>query len=281
MRGKFIQARSKINGSVSEVVLKTPIKLGRIPNERRSYEERLRSVLQNIQERSAKGTPTPVTTIPTIHFARWFIIRPENYLLYSNLENVDYHTVTSHAGANAQKPGQARNIPKQLDPYQISSIPRSSKEEPGSKEPPTNPNEKKADAQNGLRSWLVTLILFDGDVKTYGREISAFIQDEVDLIFRNCEDYPFSQNFPRWWEWFRRHQMSVDVFYNAYPNLSVARIKELELFKEKFDDFVAKVRPHGSEPIEPVDALLDEFIKDTQSISSGFPSIAGIFKKDK
>jgi len=71
---------SKNVGGVSEVTLLTPIKKGFIPGEGRTYEQRLHQALTLTQERIANGYPTAISTIPTIHFARWLILRPQQYL---------------------------------------------------------------------------------------------------------------------------------------------------------------------------------------------------------
>jgi len=72
-------------GGVSELTLLTPIKPGPIPGEIRTYEQRLRQELQFVQQRVDSGTPTVVSVIPTIHFARWQILRPEQYLQLSGV----------------------------------------------------------------------------------------------------------------------------------------------------------------------------------------------------
>ena len=64
-------------GGVTELTLFTPIKLGPIPGERRTYEERLRQELASVQRRVDMKLNTPISIIPTIHFARWLILRPE------------------------------------------------------------------------------------------------------------------------------------------------------------------------------------------------------------
>lgn len=76
-------ANSKMVGGVSEVTLLTPINLGPIPGEGRTYEQRLRQELASVQARVALGMPTPVGRISSIHFARWLILRPEQYLQLS------------------------------------------------------------------------------------------------------------------------------------------------------------------------------------------------------
>lgn len=258
------RGRSKVNGGVTEVALMIPIKLGRIAGERRTYEERLRSVLSSIQSRAAQGIPTEINQIPTIHFARFLIVRPEHYLLYSDIWKKYVSEKTSSTSEPQTSKGQIV-----LDEYKVEILGGGTGTSKKSPKDPLNQD---------FRSYLFTLILFDNDVKVYGREIASFIRSDVDKIYQNCENYPYARNFPAWWDWFRRYQLNTDVFYNACPGLTVSRIKELELFKAKFDAFIAKARPHGERGIEPVDALLDEFIRETQMISSNFPSSGGVYK---
>src|SRR6185436_8570170 len=71
---------SKMVGGVSEITLLTPIKKGNVPNERRTFEQRLHDGLRSVQDRIEGGYPTPIGRIPTIHFARWLILRPDQYL---------------------------------------------------------------------------------------------------------------------------------------------------------------------------------------------------------
>ena len=79
-------ARSKTLGGVTEVTLFTPIRQGLIAGEGRTYEQRLAAALDSVEQRVEAGFPTPIGLMPTIHFARWLILRPAQYLQYSNLD---------------------------------------------------------------------------------------------------------------------------------------------------------------------------------------------------
>ena len=76
-------AKSKTVGRMTEVTLFTPIRQGFIPGEGRTYEQRLAGALESVQQRVLDGVPTPIGVMPTIHFARWLILRPAQYLQYS------------------------------------------------------------------------------------------------------------------------------------------------------------------------------------------------------
>ena len=79
-------ARSKTVGRMTEVTLFTPIRPGLVPGEGRTYEQRLAAALDSVQQRVAAGVPTPIGVMPTIHFARWLILRPAQYLQYSAVD---------------------------------------------------------------------------------------------------------------------------------------------------------------------------------------------------
>ena len=82
-------ARSTTLGGATEVTLLTPIMPGLVPGEKRTYEQRLASALESVQRRVLQRIPTPIGAMPTIHFARWLILRPAQYLHYSTIDPAD------------------------------------------------------------------------------------------------------------------------------------------------------------------------------------------------
>jgi hypothetical protein len=279
-------ATSKTIGGVSEIAVLAPVRKGCPPQENRTYEQRLREVIDNIMQRHQKGFPTELSRVPSIHFGRLILIRPEQYLLYSNLppEVVRYadpnqqRTSLSEAPETPTSKG-ALCVPLPLSDYLV--------------QPPQPPNATatypetvaasatKADATptapaSTLRTWLLTLVEFDGDLRVYMRDIAEALSRDFDYIFENCEEYPGTANFERFWIWIRRFQMNTSLFYAPYSNLSVARIRQLEDFRNRFDHFVARVRPPTG-PLESIDALFDEFLRETQQRVGDFPSPSGLF----
>jgi hypothetical protein len=243
-------ALSKTVGRTTEIAVLAPIKKGRVPGERRTYEARLRFIISTLQSRIEQNLPTELDKVPTIHFGRMIIIRPEQYLVYSKDSNVVYEPGSK---------GEPRAIPAQMDDFHD-----------GSKPAP------RAD----FRSWLLTLVSFDGDLKVYFKDIAAFLDSDFDRVFVNCEDFPSVRCFEQFWTWIRRYQINVDLFYPRYPNLSLVRIKQLEDFKRRFDTFVAKVRSPTGRRVQSMDELFDEFLRTSQQHASGFPSPGGTFKTD-
>ena len=129
-----------------------------------------------------------------------------------------------------------------------------------------------------FRSWLLTLVEFDGDIRVYFRDIAQFIADDFDALFRNCEDYGTTRNFEGFWSWIKRYQINSNLFYSRYGDLSLVRIKQLQDFKRRFDEFVAEVRPANGSPPKSLDGLFDQFLARTQQYASDFPTPGGIYK---
>lgn len=257
-------ATSKTLGGVTEIAVLAPIRPGRIPGERRTYEERLRFIISTLQKRVEQGIPTELDRISKIHFGRMIIIRPEQYLVYSKVAGVAYQDDTNEeatATAAEGEPGPNR-LPEPMDDYREAG-------------------PKKASPRPELRSWLLTLVAFDGDLRVYFREIAEFLNADFDNVFRNCEDYPSTRNFETFWAWIRRYQIECGLFYTRYPNLSVVQIKQLEEFKRRFDTFVARVRTPAGRRVVSIDDLFDEFLAENQQYASGFPTPAGSYPAGK
>ena len=238
--------KSKSIGQVSEIAVLSPIKLGRVPGERRTYEERLRAAIDNLTARVQQGIPIELDRIRTIHFGRMIIVRPEQYLVYSDVPGVQYDETAKG------------KVPKPIDDYV--------------------PLETSGGKPSTFRSWLLTLVEFDGDIRVYFRDIAQFIADDFDALFRNCEDFGSTRNFEGFWSWIKRYQINTNLFYSRYPDLSAVRIKQLQDFKRRFDEFVAEVRPANGPRPKAMDELFDQFLARTQQYASDFPTPGGIYK---
>jgi hypothetical protein len=205
--------------------------------------------------------------LSTIHFGRLIIIRPEQYLLYSVIPGLEYEGGPKRRSSTSSEAGK---IPKQIDDYE--EIPPAG----GTAKPHGNGKDKKP----LLRSFLLTLVEFDGDLRAYMREIAQFIGQEFNLIFENCEDYPGVEDFDSLWIWIRRFQINTNLFYSTYPHLSVVRLRQLETFKRRFDAFVARVRSPAGATVRSMDEMFDEFLRENQQYGSGFPSPGGVYPED-
>jgi hypothetical protein len=275
-------ANSKTIGGVSEIAVLAPIRRGRIPGERRTYEERLRFVIANLAGRVQQGIPNELDRIQTIHFGRMIIIRPEQYLVYSKVKGLNYEGEQRLSLGRGEALPE-RGIPSAIDDYLELGDLASQKSigAPGGDagENGADASTEEADERPEFRSWLLTLVEFDGDLRTYFRDIAEFLDSDFDKVFRNCEDFPSTRRFEAFWAWIRRYQIDVNLFYPRYPDLSVVRIKQLQEFKRQFDMFVAKVRSPTGNRIESMEELFDEFLRTTQQFARDFPSPGGVFKR--
>jgi len=238
---------SKTVGGVSEVTLLTPIKKGLIPGELRTYEQRLEAELQLVQQRIDQGVPTPIGHLPTIHFARWLILRPIQYLY------CDKGQLYCDRGAMLRSQDRA----------------------------PSDTDARKVEVDlDTLTSWLLFTSNFDGDMKAYLRDFSVVLGEDVDRIWGNCEGYPpgGSKDFDAYWAYAKRYQLTTDAFSNAYPGLSVPRIHQLAVFKELFDAFVARTRGPDGRSVAGLPDAFDRFIAETATIPGGFPDVGGIYQ---
>jgi hypothetical protein len=251
-RRKLDWAASKTIGGVSEIAVLSPVKRGCVPGERQTYEERLAFAIDNLADRHRQGLPTELGRITSIHFGRMIIIRPEQYLLYSEINGVDYYPPDERPNTVDGR------IPRPID-----------EQEP-----------QKADSPK-LRSFLLTLVEFDGDLKIYMRDVAEFLAGDFDRVFENCEDFPGTRNFEHFWLWIRRYQINTNLFYAPYSNLSTVRIKQLEDFKRRFDALVARIYSPTGSRVRSVEELFDEFLQQNQQYARNFPSPGGIFETDK
>jgi hypothetical protein len=235
-------AQSKFVGGVTELVLLTPITPGPIPGQRRTYEERLRQELASIQRRVDRGLNTPISVIPTIHYAGWLILRPEQYL---------------------QGACFPREAPPSLDPYV--------------------PADQNPTHDYRFRSWLYFTSYFDGDLKDYLREFSNFLGKDVDRVWGNCEGYPEggSLDFEAFWQYAKRYQIATDAFFNSYPGVTVPKVYQLKVFKERFAAFVRATRKADGTSVEGIGDLLDRFIMENQAYTADFPAIGGTYDADQ
>ena len=237
--------RFKTVGGQSEVAVLAPIRLGRPVGERRSYAERLRDFIDSVQQRADAGVPTALNRVDSIHFGRIIIIRPEHYLTYSLPEGG----------------GETVRYPELFADY----------EETAGGETTGNLNHREH------RSWILTLVEFDGDPRIYFRDIAELVGEDFDQIFMNCEDYPGVVDQEKFWAWIRRYQIEASLFYPVYADLSVVEIKELQRFRREFDAFVARVRGPDGYRVRDIEDLFDDFLRQTEQRASGFPSPGGVF----
>jgi len=243
-------AISKTVGQVSEIAVLAPIKRGCVSGERRTYEDCLRTTIDEMTNDQTQGVVSPLQPVSSIHFGRLIIIRPEQYLLYSDDATVHY---LEDAQGKAYTSTSGGKIPDAIDEFA-----------PRRRSP-------------YFRSWLLTLVEFDGDIRAYFKDIARFVGRSFDQLYSNCEDFPGTEDFELFWLWIRRYQITTELFYAPYAGLSVARIRQLEAFKRNFDAFVAEVQSPIARPAGAIEAMLDGFLRENLQYPQGFPAPSGAF----
>jgi hypothetical protein len=199
-RELFQWAMSASLGGVSEIAVLTPIRKGCPPGERRTYEQVAREAIGNLAARHAQGLPTELGKLSTIHFGRIIILRPEQYLSYSTRAGVHYYPEPGFIQPARTKDARAassRQVPEPIDDFR--------------EVPPKGP-QAGANERTDYRSWILTLVEFDGDLKVYMRDIARSLNGDFDAIFKTCEAYPGADRYEDWWSWIRRFQVNVDLF---------------------------------------------------------------------
>jgi hypothetical protein len=260
-------AESRMIGGVSEVTLLTPIKPGLVKGQGQTYEQRLQRELDSVQRRVAQRIPTPIGVMPTIHFARWIILRPRQYLQYSD------------ARPGEQELPRGRAAPAKAESPREATGDREWGGGTGAAPSADGLAGAQAAAQPAYRSWLLFTSNFDGDMKSYLRDFAVFLGDDVDRIWGNCEGWPAggSRDFEHYWDYAKRHQIPTNAFYAAYPELSVPRIRQLERFKRAFDEFVASTRRPDGGSIADIASRFDEFLYQNAVYPSDFPQLGGTY----
>ena len=313
-------ADSKTIGGVSEIAVLAPIRLGCAPGERRTYEECVAFAIQNLADRHRQGLPTELGRIPAIHFGRMMIIRPEQYLLYSDLRDIEYYDSESNNDSNGERTNEPdSDCNDDADPDPADDSPTESTNDVASESgsdagtkltddlhrdntddqdahrtkdrkaartkaslrripKPIDDYERGHGPQPILRSFLLTLVEFDGELKAYIRDVAEFLARDFDIIFQNCEHFPGTANFEQFWLWIRRYQINTNLFYAPYSNLSTVRIKQLEDFKRRFDALVARIYSPAGTRVRSIDALFEQFLRESGQYASNFPTPGGIFE---
>ena len=267
-RSSLEWVESKRSGVVSELSLLTPIKPGLVPGERRTYEERLRDHLESLQRRESASVPSFVKPITAIHYARWLILRPEQYLQYSKVPGVEY---AEDKGQTRETLGRGlHHTPKALDTYREEA-------EPGREPTPGDASAVARQEPPRFLSWLLFVVEFDGDLVSYVRHVIQTIREDVDRIWGNCYEYPGARDFDLFWLYARRHQINTDAFYAAYPTLTAPAIHQLRTFKDRFDDFVARTRKRDGSSRDDIGPLLDEFLRANLQYTADFPALGGTY----
>ncbi len=95
-------------------------------------------------------------------------------------------------------------------------------------------------------SYLIFVSNFDGPLASYLDAIVRRMPVEADAIWRNCVDYQGVVDSTKFAQFIRRNQIDTTFFFSAYPDASVARVRESLRTREQFTDFA--VSAQGMDP---------------------------------
>jgi Dyp-type peroxidase family len=84
---------------------------------------------------------------------------------------------------------------------------------------------------------------FDGDMKHYFRSFALQLTKDIDTVWENCEGYPGAKDFEPLWQYVKRHQITTNTFYNAYPKVTMPQIQQLSALKAGVDEFAFAGEP--------------------------------------
>ena len=88
---------------------------------------------------------------------------------------------------------------------------------------------------NGTR--LLFTSNFDGTWKKYLRDFVNLAPEGLDLIWSNCVDYPGAVPFEKFAQYVRDYQVKTDLFYAAYPAVTVKHVLKALDWEEKTKAF--------------------------------------------
>ncbi len=78
---------------------------------------------------------------------------------------------------------------------------------------------------------------FDGTWKDYLEDFVNLIPDGLDAIWGNCVGYPGATPFEGFANYVHDHQIKTDLFYAAYPEVTVKHVIKALDWEQKTNDF--------------------------------------------
>ena len=74
--------------------------------------------------------------------------------------------------------------------------------------------------------YLIFTSCFDGDLESYLGDLGALMGEEADRVWNHCVGYPGSQDRAGFARYLRHNQIDTEVYFAAYPDATVARVRE-------------------------------------------------------
>ncbi|WP_261556957.1 hypothetical protein [Frankia tisae] len=95
-------------------------------------------------------------------------------------------------------------------------------------------------------SYLIFVSNFDGPLGSYIDAIARLMPVEADAIWGHCVGYPGAADPTAFAGFVQRNQIDTTFFVSAYPDASVAQVRESLRARERFTNFAVSVQ--GTDP---------------------------------
>ncbi|MEU5398121.1 hypothetical protein ABZ348_02300 [Streptomyces sp. NPDC005963] len=106
-------------------------------------------------------------------------------------------------------------------------------------------------------SYLVFVSNFDGPLDRFLADLLTRMGPEVDTIWRNCVGYPGTEHADAFVAYLKHNQIETTAFLSAYPEATVADVREALDLRRQVTDFAISVQ--GADPAALRRAFLERF----------------------
>ena len=128
--------------------------------------------------------------------------------------------------------------------------------------PPQKPDSLKYE-------WLVFTSDFDGGLDGYLDDVCEHMSAEADEIWGHCVGYPGAADRDAFKRYMRHNQVHTTVPFGAYPESTVAEVRESLRLRERLIAFA--VEAQGMDPVELYEAYRSAFAKEPTTRGVNLP----------
>ncbi|MFP5317749.1 MAG: hypothetical protein ACLGI2_05580 [Acidimicrobiia bacterium] len=107
--------------------------------------------------------------------------------------------------------------------------------QPAYQGPPMRPDPWKS-------QYLVFTSCFDGDLPSYLDDLCRLIGSDVDAVWEHCVAYPGSADRAAFARYMRHNQIATEVYFAAYPDATVAQVRESLALRDRLVKFAIAVQ---------------------------------------
>lgn len=107
--------------------------------------------------------------------------------------------------------------------------------QPAYEGPPMRPDPWKS-------QYLIFTSCFDGDLPSYLDDLCRLIGPDIDAIWGHCVGYPGSADGAAFARYVRHNQIGTEVYFAAYPDATVAKVRESLIRRDQVVKFAVAVQ---------------------------------------